>query len=86
MLALNSCCATPNDFDVAITQSEENVISAAAADATKQSGKAMSGEDNQGRIEQMATKAKKQADTDQTAQDASEAPALTRPSKRSKRC
>ena len=48
MLALNGGRATPNDFDVAITHHRKNVISAAAADATKQSGKAMSGEDKQG--------------------------------------
>ena len=48
MLALNRGRATLNDFDVAIKHQRKIVISAVAADATKQSGKAMSGEDKQG--------------------------------------
>ncbi|MDA0332000.1 MAG: hypothetical protein ACO3SW_01355 [Candidatus Puniceispirillaceae bacterium] len=48
MPATNRGRATPNDFDVAITHQRKNLISATAADATRQSGNAMSGEDEQG--------------------------------------
>ena len=43
MPALNRDRATLNDFDVAIKHERKIVISAVAADATKQSGEAMSG-------------------------------------------